>query len=216
MSESTVGFVFLHQHAVVLEDKIATLNMHHKRLQLNEKWSAFFIEDEWLQQNTTISKLKDLSTSLPFLYFVNSEDYGWSYALFAQGQLQAKLDVGYDIEFNMTQAEIEKRYPHNDPHDPELHEIWQTVQAEIVASAAYQQAIDKQFHQRNTSAFRAFELTDEEIAVLEEIVSRTGFHPDEPWDQVDRFKKALGIEEMEWKCYEYADEEIHPATPPFN
>jgi len=211
MSEFTAGALFLNRDREVVEANLNAGGLEYILRGLNDNWSVFFLEDEFLYQPETVEQLRHVSQVTPILYFQNGGDHGWAYDFYDQGEVVASVAVSYETEFYMTQWWAEQRYPNIDvigellvSRDPEGQATWNAIRDEVLASDEYKQTQLNQFAKANVDAFLRFGLSDEQITALRNLLT-VSYQETNPLEQVDEFKKWLGIEEMQWMSYRYAD-----------
>lgn len=205
MSEFTAGFLFLRKYESNLERNVNEAMLPSRIVELNARWGVLLLEDEWLQDNRTVVEIKKLSHQVPLLRFMNGPDHGWGYTVYQGGETRAAVDVSYERSFFMAVEEVERRHPqlldvYEYMSTPAGNQEWKTIYAEVLASSKYQEAVQKQFQYRNVDAFHHFELTEEHIQKLNELLIADGLMDEEsdPREQVEQFKQILEITEMAW------------------
>lgn len=205
MSEFTNCILFLKHDIEKVKSASASLTQPFFIRELNEKWGAIFIKGDVLNSEH-FEWLKETSTRCALLCFQSAEDHGWGYQLFKDGVMTARVDVSYELEFNMALDLGEQRFPaYADNIVEELvverPEIFGKLMDEVKTSTQYCEALAQQYSYKNLQAFAVFGISDEVIAELDKIVSVEQYEAlHEP---VMQFKKLLGIPEMEWKTYRY-------------
>lgn len=98
----------------------------------------------------------------------------------------------------------EERYPEEDLVDflyvdPIGQKIADELVEEIQGSESYNESIHQQFFNRNLESFRLFEVSDEQINRLGDILNGDYFMQLESMHElVEEFKEVLNIQEMGW------------------
>lgn len=209
MSEFTTGNLFLSKYTKPLQEQISSRSTASLVETLNQRWSVLFLEDDWLQQPSTVDLLLTLSQDIPVLHFNDAEDHGWGYRIFVEGREQAQFYDDYFLDHGMVIDLAEARYPDIDVQ-PFLYleeaeqRIFPELLQEVRQSQAYQTAYAKQFERKHVQAFSHFEIDSDVIEALDHLLSPEGLQSEPLRNQeVSTFKRLLGITEMEWKSYHY-------------
>jgi hypothetical protein len=209
MSEFTAGALFLKKDTSSIQARLQELNMTHILRSINEKWSAFFIPDQFLQNQETLGQLADVSKAAPILYFMNAEDHFWGYELFADGEEGAMFRFNYELLYGMTLALFQKRYPILEESDlwtnPEQEGTYQTLEREVRGTSQYRETFLQQYAMANLDAFEKIGVAAETREALARVI--TPEFDGERWDQVEAFKRLLDLEDMSWLNYDIALEE---------
>ncbi|WP_138753889.1 hypothetical protein [Paenibacillus sinopodophylli] len=151
-------------------------------LKLSEDWFAFFTPEDG--EFVSPKLLKTLSSHCPILYFSNLEDHGWSFEILYEGEVLSSLQVMYEFMDD----------------DDEKNELLDEYEK------AYDFVLDEYIQQNpSAEAFRVFELTNEQIKSIEELLAGNLTFDDEDFVAVETFKELLGIQEMSWIRYDRTD-----------
>jgi hypothetical protein len=148
--------------------------------------------------------LEQVSEKFPVLVFHNTEDYGWGFMLFDFGNAVAKVEVNYALDWNMVYDLLEQEFPELAGKTDALfnrHNI-QDYYKKVRGSHEYQDAIDKMFKNFNAETFSAFGMCDDDIKLLKSEITSSSYR-DKLFDQVEKFKKLVGIEGMDYMSYRY-------------
>ncbi len=87
MSEFTSGNLYLKEFNEKIEEFMKRKDVSFYIRNVNEKWSAIFLDKHRLEKNETIKFLKEISKIVPILHFENAEDHGWGYNIFSDDEL---------------------------------------------------------------------------------------------------------------------------------
>jgi hypothetical protein len=206
MSEFTVGMLSLRSQATAVATALDGTGLGYKQRSLNPDWTAFFLADE-LNEAAQERGLEAASRRAPVLWFVSAEDHGWSYRLWQQGREVAALEINYELTFTMASDRFAELYPDQDPFEnDETVARWTALREELDRSPAATEAVRAQYQKANPEALGALELTAAQLTELKVLLSPNWGGEDGPWGQVHRFKEILGITEMNWLNYEWAEE----------
>jgi hypothetical protein len=208
MSEFTTGNLFLSKYSEQLQQMLGNSSVFLIKA-LNKQWSVLYFEDDWLQRTSTKEVVLSLSKRIPLLNFSDAEDHGWGYRIFANGEEQAQFYDDYSLDHGMVIDLAETRYPDIDVQpflylEEEGQRVFQQLLQEVRVSEQYQSAYAKQFEHKHVEAFSYFEIHSEKIDILNQLISPEGLQSEPPRsEEVSKFKKLVGITEMEWKSYHY-------------
>ncbi len=185
----------------------------HKNL--NENWNAFFLEDEWLEKADTLQFLLYLSKHhVPLLWFHDAEDSGWGYRLFDDGFEVSSATISYELDIEMAEAEMTRRYPDIDLSEEvvdndDLRDEYEQVLEQVVRSERFRQDVYKGIARFSPQAFARLvsHKQVQQLCSLFDINLLTEFDEETGgsllYDSVDLFKEILGIEEMVWVNFSY-------------
>ncbi|WP_431087663.1 hypothetical protein [Paenibacillus sp. 8b26] len=198
MSEFTSGSLSL------LKYKEAILDYDPMYMKdLNDKWFVFITKDTGVSEEIPVS-LFQISEKIPVLYFYNFEDHCWGYRVVYNSQEIASLHISYELVDTMIMKLAEERYPEEDHVeflyiDPRGEKIRNELIEEVQRSNEYNEKIVKQFTNCNLETFRLFELDNERIKQLDNILNNNYYTQLESKHQlVEGFKELLNIQEMSW------------------
>lgn len=198
MSEFTVGNLIASSHLEKVERWLEQREYDYDTQMIGERWIAFGFSDvQWMEKMLS-SRLIELSHEVPVMYFYNAEDHGWGYQLFHQGQVTASLEVDYELAHTMAMDLFRQRYPGTRHLSPAEQACFQAFYDEFAETEEYQTVLRKYYDSANPSAFAAFGCGSEEIAELQMILSPAYTRQNDIFEQVDAFKAALKLEELEW------------------
>ena len=209
MSEFTTGNLFLSGHTEHVQERMLSNSISFLLEALTNKWSALYLEDDWLNESSSITLMLTLSESVPILNFSDAEDHGWGYRVFAEGGEQARFNDDYYLDHGMVIDLAEARYPDIDVQpflylEEEGRRIFNLLLDEVRRSPDYQAAYAKQFENKHVEAFAPFGIDAKTIEVLDQLISPEGLRSEPPRGrEVSKFKSLLGISEMEWKSYHH-------------
>jgi hypothetical protein len=211
MSEFTDGLLVLKEHAPLVQAALANLEKPHIYQDLDEKWSAIFIDNVNIHYNpddpARLWALKH-STDFPMLYFQHSEDHGWGYNLFHEGREKASLDVNYSIPEGSMLELAEKIYPGVDPYGELSFEIHDSLYSQVYASESYRQEIEAQYVNIRPEEFAVLGLSADDIVQLRDVLTAKRYEERiDNVSQVEAFQKVLGIEAVSWVSYHYLSRE---------
>ncbi|AET61215.1 hypothetical protein HPL003_22455 [Paenibacillus terrae HPL-003] len=198
MSEFTSGSLSLLKHKEAILDYDP---MYMKGL--NGKWFVFITKDTGVSEEIPVS-LFQISEKIPVLYFYNFEDHCWGYRVVYNSQEIASLHISYELVDTMIMKLAEERYPEEDHVeflyiDPRGEKIRNELIEEVQRSNEYNEKIVKQFTNCNLDTFRLFELDNERIKQLDNILNNNYYTQLESKHQlVEEFKELLNIQEMSW------------------
>ncbi|WP_219838392.1 hypothetical protein [Paenibacillus sp. R14(2021)] len=178
MSEFTYGNII---RTVDQPKLIEKLPAGTPMLKLSEKWLAFFTSEDG--EFAASQQLKTLSAHCPILYFTNLEDHGWGFEILQGGEVVSNLQVLYEL----MDGDIE-----------ELMDEYGEVGASVLEGYMNQNP--------QAEAFRVFELREEQIKAIEELLAGNLSFGEEDFIAVEKFKELLGIEEMSWIRYDRTDD----------
>lgn len=170
---------------------------------LNDKWFVFITKDTGVSEEIPESLFR-ISGKTPVLYFYNFEDHCWGYRVVYNLQEIASLYISYDLVDSMIIELAEERYPEEDHIeflyvDPRGDKIRTELIEEVQKSNRYNERIEKQFTNCNLEAFRLFELDNERIRQLDNILNKNYYTQlESKYQLVEEFKEILNIEEMSW------------------
>ncbi len=209
MSEFTTGNLFPAIHSQQVSDYLQDKSLPFLIEQLNERWSALFLEDDWLSDPSTVSMLIDLSQNVPILHFQNAEDHGWGYRVFADRKEQAHFFDDYGLDHALAVELAEARYPeimvveHFLYLEPKGQEVMRQLLKEVKQLPAYQSALAQQFQSKNVQAFAYFDIAADIVKTLDRLITPENLEGEPPRQEVNTFLEQLGITGMEWKSYHY-------------
>ncbi|MBE7896940.1 hypothetical protein G7L40_16360 [Paenibacillus polymyxa] len=198
MSELTSGSLSLlkYKEAILKHDPVYAED-------LNDKWFVFITKDTEESEEIPES-LFQISEKIPVLYFYNFEDHCWGYRVVYNSQEIASLHISYVLLDTSIIKLAEQRYPEEDHIeflyvDPRGDKIRIELIEEVLRSNEYNEKIAKQFTNCNLETFRFFELDNEQIKQLEDILNNSYYTQlESEHELVEEFKELLNIEEMSW------------------
>lgn len=209
MSEFCTGNLFLSGYTKQLQERMSGRSTAFLVDALNQRWSVLYLEDDWLQQPSTIDLLLALSQDIPLLNFNEAEDHGWGYRIFAKRRQQAQFYDDYYLEQRMVIDLAETRYPDIDVQpflylEEEGQRVFRQLLQDVKQSQPYRAAYAKQFQRKHVEAFSYFGIAPKTMEALDHLLSPEGLQ-NEPLrsQEVSTFKKLADISEMEWKSYHY-------------
>ena len=214
MSEFTSGLLFLSRAISQVKPLLPSNPDSYFLEPLNDKWTGLYLADAWLQQPATLQLVLDISQHVPLLYFQNAEDHGWGYRVFCEGREVASFYNNYMLEreIKLWMPIAKKRFAQDDESEIQFilfgSDTWDLQEiffAEVRQTDEYRHLFEQQFRNTHTHTFALFEIAPEAITRIDRLLSMESFHT-EAWTTVDveQFKEAVGIMEMEWKGYRYA------------
>jgi hypothetical protein len=207
MSEFTDGILFLNKDMEKAEQAANALSQPHLIRKLNEKWGVLLVEHFDIRKPGPANWLRKASQDFPMMYFDNAEDHGWGYNIFHEGREVASLYVNYELWWHMWLDLARKRYPNVDVMDSILHETDPAIMAirdEVLNSRGYFLASAEQFKNLGLEQFAVFDIPTDTIARLEETLKVEHYLQfKHHGDQVEAFKRLLGIVQMTWVSYHY-------------
>lgn len=167
LGEFTAGVLFLTRDLVEVEGELKHLPLSYRLRPLNERWSVFFVRDEWLEQPSTIQSLRRISWAAPLLYFRYAEGKSWGFQIYDLGVRTATLHVDYGL----------------------IHTAYE--------SDSGMAALSEQFYDCDVAAFEAFELEETDYDGLARILTPDFLlHSEHLFEQPNHFKMYLDIVEM--------------------
>ncbi|MDT0121598.1 hypothetical protein Q9R46_03025 [Paenibacillus sp. RRE4] len=170
---------------------------------LNNQWFVFITKDTEVSEEIPESLVR-ISEKIPVLYFYNFEDHGWGYRLVYNSKEIASLQIIYELIDTIIIELAEERYPEEDHIeflyvDPRGENIRIELIEEVQSTNKYNEAIARQFINCNLEAFKRFEIADEQIQRLSQVLNANYYSQLESKHQlVDEFKEVLNIQEMSW------------------
>ncbi|MGD8189805.1 hypothetical protein ACQCN2_07465 [Brevibacillus ginsengisoli] len=215
MSEFTTGVLYPCKYEPKLLLHLSRFNQPYFHKNINEGWNAFFLEDEWLETADTIQFLLRLSNHhIPLLWFHDAEETGWGYRLFDGGAEVSSATISYELDIEMTEEILAKRYPTIEIaeeviHNDKLRQEYDEVLHQVVHSDRFQQEVGKGISRFRPQSFNRFlsHKQVQQLCSLFDVSMLTEFDDDLGssllYDSVDLFKEILGIEEMMWVNYAY-------------
>lgn len=178
--------------------------------QINEKWSAFLIEDYVLSFSyATIRQwLYDSSKTLPLMVFDHGEDHGWTYSLLNNGAIVSQVNLNYELDWHLAYDFLEVKYPENAGDPKALFDMVDDVPAlykQLRKSTEYQQAVEEMYKNHHPDKFSVFDISDEQINRLKVEISADKFKEsfESMRQQIDTFLESLQLEEVSWMSYRY-------------
>jgi hypothetical protein len=169
---------------------------------LNSRWGALFLPDNYLNRATKQALILELSALLPLLHCYYSEDFRWGYHIFEQGTQRAACEEDFELCHQCAEEMARSRQEQGTAFLDEHYD-------EILQSPGYLAAYQAQFAQRHVAAFAAFGLDQERLNHLETLLAEAD--PEQEFDHPDQFRAILGITELRHKSYDgYLHEERHP------
>lgn len=200
MSEFSVGVLFSQENKHKVENYIKTDDLGFVK-DLNEDWAVLLVEDQWLQNPSTVEWLLELSKACPLLYLANAEDHGWEYHIFNEGADVAAAKVDYDLETTLAFAISEEKYPGEDAIS-----ILDQLYDELEESGEYVKAIEQNLSRKNVESFRLFDVGSRQVRALDELLTTETLLQEEGLlDLIEQFKEIINIEEFCWISYEYVE-----------
>lgn len=207
MSEFTEGILLLKKHQPLAERAVQELQERHLLRVLNEKWLVLLVQHLNIQGAGLRTWVIKHSHHFPMLHFVYAEDHGWGYNVFANGELSAHLFVSYEIREKMWLELAEELLPDEDDVVGHLRTnciaVCSLLYKEVESSKEYQEKVKAQYHAANPKAFTVFDLPEEAITQLREILTGDYYLALTRSSQVGVFQRILDIDEMHWMAYRY-------------
>lgn len=196
MSEFTSGHLLLASHKEVVR-KYAIPGSIIK--ELDEKWIAYLTSDDnYLEQLEGPDVIYQLSKEAPVLNFCNLGDHLWGYRIFNNGQEVAYLRISYEMEEEIIIKIFEERYP-----DKDILKLYggyhEEISQEVLENGILEDEIEHLFDKSNASAFKLFDISDEQIEKLKSILNATYYKEHKNlYLFVEEFKDIIGIGEISW------------------
>ncbi len=205
--EHTAAILLLKEHAAATASWMAHAGMPFFLHPINETWSALYIQDEKLEQASTVTMLIELSKFISLLAFRHAEDWGWGYRVFVNGFEVAYFYDDYHFDHTLAVELARERHPDKEDilyflyFDQEGRALFDSLVEEINSSRHY---LEQQFARKNVQSFAAFNVGAETLAALDELIS-IGHLRDQRlhWRQVEAFKDLLGFPEMTRRNFNY-------------
>lgn len=198
MSEFTFGFLVKNegQNDELVRKIVNTTYVK----ELNEDWLVF-IEGNWDVPQSVL----ELSREIPVLKFENAEDHGWGFSIFNNGEEITTIEISYELEDKMIMLEVERRHPEIEDmtefiyFDPKGREIYAQIQKELPNNELFAETVRKQFNLLNTQSFELFQVGQDKINELNQILTSEYYiNLKNKYEVVNRFKEILNLEEMSW------------------
>lgn len=218
MSEFTFGLLYRRQDADALDARLVDVDFVNDHDSLNADWHVATLDmdavsvlfepepDGWPEEaremkQAIVGALLFLSQTAPLLFFYNTEDHGWGFRLFHQGEECARFDLNYEADYQIAEAILRAAHPGDDIHRVCTAEAWEAAHRKARDSDAWLAQLHEGLAQAHPERFAVFGLSPETIASLGDLlaemslknVAGEAFH-----EPVERFKALLGIEEMRW------------------
>lgn len=178
---------------------------------LNSEWTVFLTEDVYIEDQVPIYII-NISKEIPIMYFFNYEDHGWGYRIFHNGEEVAKLVIDYEIEYNLVLEKAKEKYVDEGDIIEILYfgdrgeEVYNEIAEEVVNSNEYYNVVQKQFLYKTVEKFKLFNINDGDINELRELLTVDSYTKTEQLHKlVEKFKKIVNINEMEWINYDFTD-----------
>lgn len=207
MSEFTASILFKSADKKQITGHLLEAPCRYKTLNLNERWQAFYLEDAFLQQESTRKFLLGI-TGIPLLYFLHAADHGWGYSIYFNKKIICNALLDYGLEYSMAKKIIKKRFPLVKEILNVAQEEWRSACEEVRQSSEYCQALVESLSSSHPEYFKLFDLEDKTILELKSILNASWLTERENLCRaMDKFRDTLGIREMEWGCYQYLDQE---------
>ncbi|MDF2645880.1 MAG: hypothetical protein K0Q73_1685 [Paenibacillus sp.] len=206
MSEFTSGQLLLASHKEAIRKHAIPGSLLKV---LDEKWVAFLTgEDNYIDFHEAPAFIYQLSIDAPVLYFCNYGDHFWGYRIFSEGKEVASLRISYEFDEELIMKIFEERYPDNDLYELFTTDYHNEINKYIEVNGLQEKAFNDLFDECNVTAFKLFNLTDEQIDNLTSILNPNYFREqDNIFNLVDEFKEIVGIDEMSWIRYERVEED---------
>ncbi|SEO63347.1 hypothetical protein [Paenibacillus sp. OV219] len=198
MSEFTAGNLVSIQHLEQLE----RFNPTYKG-PLNEKWAVFFTPNPDISESPPDDIFAG-SNEIPILYFFNAEDHGWGYSIVHEQQVKATFELSYEMEELFLMNMVQERYPDEDPIEllylgENSDRLREELMEELQQDQEFNQRLSRIFDNCQVEQFRLFDIGDESIAGLTEMMTFSYLEGlESPHDLVDQFKQLLQIDDMSW------------------
>ncbi len=215
MSEFTTGVLYPRKYEPKLLLHLSRFNQPYFHQNINEEWNAFFLEDEWLETADTLQFLLRLSGyHIPLLWFHDAEDSGWGFRLFEGGWEVSSATISYELDIEMAEAELAKRYPTVDLAEEvivndQLRQEYNDMLNQVIHSERFREEVGKGISRFRPQYFARFlsHKQVQQLCSLFDVNTLTEFDDELGssllYDSVDLFKEILGIEEMIWVNYSY-------------
>jgi hypothetical protein len=203
MSEFNDGLLVLKSDTALVQAALTNLEHRYIFKNLNEKWSVIMLEQP---DDAARPWVEHYSHDFPLLYFYDAEDHGWGYIIFHEGDEKASLEVGYELSYKYWRQIADILYPEgaNDGHGDLDIRVSHRIHRLIERSDAYRQEIKDQYTSPKLEAFDVFGVSLDEIDELREIVRPRWYRKRiNGLQQVDAFKRVLGIQDMNWMSYHH-------------
>jgi hypothetical protein len=206
-NEHTAGILVLQKHSTHVEAWMKHSSMPFFHHHLNDKWSAFFIKDEKIEQPETFDTLIELSKFVSLLHFFHAEDWGWGYRVFINGFEEASFYDDYHFDHTMALELAKQRYPDIEDilyflyFDKEGRSLLDSLVEEVNNTREY---LEQQFGKKNIDAFATFEVDDATLDYLDDLISFERLRDQRlHWRHVEDFKERLGFPELNRMNFRY-------------
>ncbi|MBB3073514.1 hypothetical protein FHS14_006573 [Paenibacillus baekrokdamisoli] len=175
---------------------------------LDEKWVAYLTHDDnYLEYQDAPDYIYQLSNDAPVLYFTNFSDHFWGYRIFSNGQEIAYLRISYELPGEIIHEILQERYPDKEIFELYDDDLQEEISKEVFENGILDDAIEQLFDECNVSAFKLFDITNEQIEKLRLILNPTYYREHKKlFNLVDEFKEIVGINEMSWIRHERVEE----------
>lgn len=197
----TAGVLFLNQQVNQVKAWMSHSSMPFFVRPLNDKWSILFIQDDKLDQQSSVDLLVEFSKFVSTLYFFHDEDWGWGYRIFVNGFEVACFYDDYHFDHTTAVKLAQERYPHIEDilsylyFDKEGRALLEELVEEVNNSPEY---VEQQFADRNVEFFKIFNIDLENVERLKQLICIEGLRDKRlHWRQVKDFKALLKISELE-------------------
>jgi len=215
MHEFTTGVLYPKMYEAEVLQALPQCRQPYFHRNVNSRWNAFFLEDEWLELAGTVQFLLRLSARpVPLLWFHDSDDYGWGFRLFDNGAETAAATIPYALDVELTEAEYLRKHPEVATAEEIVeHDGWREIYEElmemVVQSEQYRKELTKGIARFRPHSFARL-LTGKQVDQLRSLFDpeflldlEEGVGSSLLYDSVDLFKEILGMEEMKWVNYAY-------------
>lgn len=197
MTEYTAGILFLARDWDAVVAQLNHLDEPYQLDTVNDKWAAFFVEDEWLSSADANASVRRISHAGPLLHFASAEDQGWRMQIFHRGAELTSLNVSYELAMDMAMEEAEARNLDIESMNDDGGEGWAPLLQQVEQSEAFKAAFSAQFANVNIAPFRLFGIDDTTLQHLTRLLTpEYAMESDQPWQQVEEFRGLLSIAEL--------------------
>lgn len=172
---------------------------------INDRWLAIFPDypDYDLAPVELWARLA--SMQFPVMLYQRAEDHGWAYEIFSAAKLVAKVEVSYELTWQMWVDMMEAKYPHLQmPYDEVEKDEVERMYAAIEASEVFKQRAAAQFRLASPEVFALFGFDDAQITHIRSALD-VGWYldPARRLEQVNAFAKAAELSDIVWMRFRY-------------
>ena len=159
-----------HTYALFASEKLEVARQHSALQAIpyvaepydHARWAMLLLPDDYsIESSLHPETYRAISTVTPILRLVDQEDYGWSYQIYADGELAA---LCYE-QFHILSGLVQKTWAETDIQLPE-----EEMEKLVAQTAEYQEAIRDQYARKNTVAFRLLGVDDETIHTIDQAI----------------------------------------------